>query len=142
LRPREQHGQPGKEQEKDRVRAQTWALRRGGDQCHSGCVGRSALSHTFWASLNSCCRNAHLETSFWGTGMKRNNEGRADKDAHPHKPKLISGVYCEITAKVLWTPLLPLVKDKCKVSFSVLVSSPYTIFHRCFIKHTDQKTWT
>lgn len=113
-----------------------------GDRCPSGCGGRRASSHTFWASLNNRCRNAHLDRSFCKTGRKRNNGGRGkgrERRTPTHKPKSISGVSYEITAKVLWAAFFPLAKDKCKVSFSVSLSSSYTVFHRCFIKHTDQK---
>lgn len=112
-----------------------------GDRWPGGCVGRRAPSHTFWASLN-CCRNAHLDTSFCRTGRKRNNGGWGkgrERRTPTHKPKLIPGIYCEITAKVLWAPLSPLAKDKCKVSLSVALSSSYTTFRRCFVKHREQK---
>lgn len=141
LRPRQQDRQPGKEQEKDGVQALSWAPRQGGDRWPGGCVSRRALSRTFWASLN-CCRNAHLDTSFCRTGRKRNNGGWGkgrERRTPTHKPKLIPGIYCEITAKVLWAPLLPLAKHKCKVSLSVSLSSSYAVFRRCFVKHREQK---
>lgn len=61
-----------------------WGLQQ--DWCSGGCVGRSASSHTFWASLNSCCRNAHLDTTFSKIGRKRNNggEGGGHRKKHTH----------------------------------------------------------
>lgn len=104
LRPRQQDGQPGREQEKDGVRVQSWAPRCARDQSPRGCVGSRAPSHTFGASLNNCCRNAHPHSSFCRTGRKRNNEGKGkgrERRTPTHKPKLISGIYYEITT---WAP--------------------------------------
>lgn len=56
------------------------------------------------------------------------------------KPKLISGVYCEITTKVPQSALLPLAEEKHQVSFFTLLSSSYIIlFHRYFSMYADQK---
>lgn len=142
LRPRQKGGQPGKEREKDGVRARSGALRHWGHRWSRGRAGRRAPWRTLGASLNSRCRNAHLHTSFCRTGRKRNNGARGkgrERRTPTHKPKLISDVYYEITAEVLWAPLLPLAGEKRKVWFAVSLASSYTIFHKCFIKHTDQK---
>lgn len=84
---------------------------RGADAPEAAWAGAHEPAQMFWASLNSLCRNAHRDTSFCRTGRKGSGKGR-ERHTPTHKPKLISGVYSEITAKVLWAPLLPLAKDK------------------------------
>lgn len=127
-------GDPGRaaqhRAEKDGVRSQP-------EGCPRGCVGRSACAGTDILGkseqpLQKCSLWFFLlqnwkEEEWWGKGRERHTPA--------HKPKLISGVYSEITAKVWWVPLLPQAKDKWRYH---LLSFSCTIFHREFIKNTDQ----
>lgn len=122
----------------------------GGDRCPGGCVGRSAPSHTFWASLNSHWRNAHLDTTFSKIGRKRNNggEGGGHRKKHTHTQTKINfwrvlwnhnkgPADCFITSSWGKTPgiIFYLAVILLHYSFSQVFQ------HVCRSESTNAKTW-
>lgn len=70
------------------------------------CGEESPVAHT-WGKSEQLLQKCSSSFFLLQNGRKRNNGGRGkggERRTPTHKPKLIFGVYCEITAKILRAP--------------------------------------
>lgn len=133
LRSTQQGGQPDKEQEKDGVRAQTWALRH----ARTDALWVGPRHHKWFGQVWTTTEEMLILILPFAELEGRGIMGEGQRKMHTHT---------QTKSNLLWKhskcpvgSLITSSQGQIKLSFSALLSSSYTVCHGCFTKHVNQK---